>query len=89
MSTAAGKTKDQITRLVSPFIEQYQPDDYRFQITEVWFSRGLDAWIVAVDVDREGVSGIDYAKRLVDIEEIVQQQTGQEIHVHPATYRED
>jgi hypothetical protein len=92
MSKTTHRDKDEIIQIVKPFVDQEQPSDYKLVIKDAWFSDGLEAWIVAIDVDREGVSGTDFARRLVDIEEMVEKAIRDEkieIHIHPTMYRED
>jgi hypothetical protein len=88
-----GKTRDQLTEqqvrdIVQPFTDAHRPDDDAPVVEAVEFSSTI-GWIVAVDdVDREDVNGLDWATRLVNIEQ-VQDKSGHDIHVHPVMYRED
>jgi len=85
MSKTSDMSKEQVLEAVRPVVEANQPSDYRLVVKSAWMSPTL-GWIVAVDVDRDDVDGLDWAKRLVDIEEQVQ-RLGHDIHVHPAMYR--
>jgi len=89
MSTAADKTSAEVIDLVKLFVEHNQPEDYRLIVKEAFFSKGIGGGLYAVDVDRKDVSGTDYAGKLVDIEELVQNEYGEDIHVHPSMYRDD
>jgi len=90
MSTKAPHTPDEILEIVRPYIDRNQPADYRLLPREAWFSDGLDAWVVSVDFDRDDIDGLDFAKRLADIEEQVEEVLpGTTIHVHGVMWRED
>jgi hypothetical protein len=75
--------------LVKTVVEENQPHGYRLIVRDARYSDRLTAWIVVVDVDRAGVDGMDYAKRLAEIEELVEQKAGKGIQVQPVSYIED
>ncbi len=92
MSANTKMSAEEVLATVRPFIDQNQPDDYRLVVKETWFSKGLNAWIVSVDTDPDEVSGTDFARRLAEIGQLVEdsiEDQNIEIHVHPSMYRED
>jgi len=89
MSTFTEKTKEQVLEIARRFVDENQPPSYKLVVRDAHASEPLQEWIVWVDTEPDDVSATDYARRLVEIEELIREQTGEEIVLHPGLYLED
>ena len=89
MSTFAKKTKDEVLEIAKKFVADNQPQDYRLVVRDAHASETLQEWFVWVDTEPADVSATDYARRLVEIEALIKEKTGEDIVLHPDLYEED
>ena len=88
MSKTVENPEEQRT-LVERVVRQHQPQDYKLVVREAWYSEDAGAWIVAVDVDRDDVSAMDFARKLVEIEDFVHEGSHKDVRLRPAMWRPD
>ncbi len=78
MSTST-LTPAEIARLVTDYVQQNQPGDYRLTVDPDAVQQEEDWWYVVVRPDRPGVRAHEYAERLTRIEDQIWDQ--KELHV--------
>ena len=86
-TTAKGRTEE-LRRVVERVIEENQPGDYQLILRDFGRYEIIDSWVGHVDVDREDVDGMDFARRLVDLEELVEKELHESIQLQPAMHNE-
>ena len=70
-------TASKVVALIKPFIDRNQPRDFHLVIRGARYSTAWKAWLVFVDVDREGASALDYVRRITDIQQQVEANASQ------------
>ena len=89
MSTFTEKTKEQVIDIARRFVNENQPAGYKLVVRDAHASETLKEWFVWVDTEPAEVSATDFARRLVEIEELIKEKTGEDIVLHPDLYQED
>lgn len=76
---------EEVRQLVQRYVDQNQPGSYRLIVGEPEFVTGAvkSRWIVPIGVDRAGIGAVDLANRLVDIESLIEDETGRDIMLPP------
>ena len=87
MSTSTDKTEEQVLAIARKYIDTNQPPDYRLVIQGAEKREG--DWYVFIDSEPREVSGMDFARRLAEIEGMIEDETGEQIWLHTALWRDD
>ncbi|MEX0887449.1 MAG: hypothetical protein WD009_13520 [Phycisphaeraceae bacterium] len=89
MSAFTELTETQVRAIAQRHIEANQAPDYEIVITGIHASESLQEWVVFVKSEPEDVSGMDFARRLADIEEKIQGEAGDVIILHVSLQWQD
>ena len=76
------QSADEVVKAVKEIADRHQPANYRLVPRIAQISKAWGGWVVVVEPEPQEVSSSDYTSRLVDLEEIVQQELGEGITLH-------
>jgi hypothetical protein len=74
-----------VRELVERIAADHEPDGFRFVVGEPARADRpqFKGWSVPMDADREDVNAVDFANRLVELEDMVREQLGDDVELFP------
>jgi hypothetical protein len=81
---------NEVVKLVQRILDRIQPRGFKLRAKEAFASPALKQWVVFVDTEPEEVSGVEYAKKIVETEDkLAEDERIEGIVLNPPLWRPD